>query len=95
MKPGDKVIIRMNPHHSGADGIVGTVIVYRPGEGFNECDLVDIHYKNPKDGKDYTMLFGLACLDSANEASLVALAEHYEALAAQIREVVRPKKKSK
>jgi hypothetical protein len=92
MKPGDKVIIRLNPHHPGSDGIVGTVMVYHPGEGFNECDLVDVHYKNPKDGKGYTMPFGLACLDSADEASLIALAEHYKTLAAQIREVTHPKR---
>ena len=55
LRPGHKVIIRQNPHHPGVDDIVGTVIVHRPGEGFGGCDLVDVHYKNPKDGKGYTM----------------------------------------
>jgi len=32
MEPGTKVIIRQNPHHPGAENIVGTVIVFRPGE---------------------------------------------------------------
>ncbi len=85
LKPGHKVIIRQNPHHPGVDGIVGTVIVHRPGEGFGGCDLVDVHYKDSKDGKGYTMPFGLACLGPADAASLVALAERYEAIAAQLR----------
>ena len=34
LKAGDKVIIPQNPHHPGVDGIVGTVVVYRPSEGF-------------------------------------------------------------
>jgi len=86
LKPGDKVVIRQNPHQPGADGIVGTVILYRPGEGFGGCDLVDVHYKNPKDGKGYTMPFGLSYLGPADAASLIALAERYEAIAAQLRE---------
>ena len=87
LKAGDKVIIRQNPHHPGVDGIVGTVVVYRPSEGFAGCDLVDVHYKNPKDGKGYTMPFGLACLGTADAASLVALAERYETIAVQLREL--------
>jgi hypothetical protein len=89
LKAGDKVIIRQNPHQPGADGIVGTVIVYRPGEGFAGSDLVEVHYKNPRDGEGYTMPFGLSCLGPADAASLVALAERYEALAAQLRECAR------
>lgn len=85
LRSGHKVIIRQNPHHPGVDDIVGTVVVHRPGEGFCGCDLVDVHYKNPRDGKGYTMPFGLACLGSADAASLVALAEQYEAIAAQLR----------
>lgn len=89
MDPGTKVIIRQNPHHPGAEDIVGTVIVYRPKEGFGNSDLVDVHYKHSKDGKGYTMPFGLACLGPANPESLIALAEHYEALAAKLREMAK------
>jgi len=91
LKPGDKVIIRHNPHQPGIDGIVGTLIVYRPNEEFGDCDLVDVHNKNPKDDKGYTMPFGLACLGASDAVSLVALAERYEAIAAQLREIVYTK----
>jgi hypothetical protein len=87
MEPGQKVIIRQNPHHPGAENIVGTVTVFRPGEGFAGCDLVDVHYKNPRDGKGYTMPFGMSCLGPADPGSLIALAEHYEAMAAKLREL--------
>jgi len=40
-------------------------------------------------GKGYTMPFGLACLGPANPESLIALAEHYEALAAKLREMAK------
>jgi len=43
MEPGTKVIIRRNPHHHRAEDIVGTVIVYRPKEGFGDSGLVDVH----------------------------------------------------
>jgi len=87
MEPGQKVIIRQNPHHPGAENIVGTVTVFRPEEGFAGCDLVDVHYKNPRDGKRYTMPFGMSCLGPADPGSLIALAEHYEAMAAKLREL--------
>jgi hypothetical protein len=89
MEPGTKVIIRQNPHHPGAENIVGTVIVFRPGEGFGGCDLVDVHYKHPRDGKGYTMPFGLACLGPADPASLISLAEHYETMAAKLRAMAK------
>jgi len=87
MEPGTKVIIRQNPHHPGAEKIVGTVTVFRPGEGFAGCDLVDVYYKNPHDGKGYTLPFGLSCLGSADSGSLIALAEQYEIIAAKLREL--------
>ena len=89
LKPGDKVIIRQNPHHPGAEGIVGTVLVFRLREGFGESDLVDVHYKHPKSGKGYTMPFGLSCLGSADPASLLALAEHHERIAAKLRAIAK------
>ncbi len=85
LQPGDKVIIRLNPYHPGAEDIVGTVVVFCPGEGFGACDLVEVHYKHPRDGKGHTMPFGLSCLGPADQASLLALAERHEAIAAAIR----------
>jgi hypothetical protein len=85
LKPGERVLIRQNPHHPGAIDIVGTVVVFRPGEGFAGCDLVDVHYKHPADGTGHTTPFGFSCLGSADPASLVALAEHYETMAAKLR----------
>jgi len=94
MKPENKVIIRRNPHHTDAEGIVGTVKGCRPGEGHGGSDLIDVRYVNPKDGKSYTMPFGPDCLDIADEVSLIslaeyheALAEHHKALAARVREM--------
>jgi len=83
--PGDKVIIRQNPHDPRAEGIVGTVMVYRAGAGFGGCDLVDVHYKRPSDGQGFTLPFGLCCLDAATRAELVRLAEYHERLAAGLR----------
>jgi len=92
LKAGDKVIIVQNPHHPGVDGIVGTVIVYRPGEGFGGSDLVEVHYKNPRNGDGHAMPFGLSCLGPADSTSLVALADRYEAMAAQLREYAGTRK---
>jgi hypothetical protein len=85
LRPGDKVIIRQNPHDPRAEGIVGTVMVYRAGAGFGGCDLVDVHYKRPSDGQGATLPFGLCCLDAATPSELVRLAEHHERLAAGLR----------
>lgn len=82
---GDKVIIRMNPHHPGVEDIIGTVVVFRPGEGFGGADLVDVHYKNPRDHKGYTMPFGLSCLSSADKDALLKLAAQHESIAAILR----------
>jgi len=40
MEPGTKVIIRQNPHHHGAEDIVGAVVSYRSREGFGGCDML-------------------------------------------------------
>jgi len=85
LRPGDKVIIRQNPHDPRAEGIVGTVMVYRAGAGFGGCDLVDVHYKRPSDGQGSTLPFGLCCLDAATPAELIRLAEHHERVAAGLR----------
>lgn len=85
LKSGDTVIIRQNPHHVDAVDIVGTVIVFRPREGFGESDLVDVRYKHPKNGRGFTMPFGVSCLGSADPASLIALAEFHERIAKHFR----------
>lgn len=84
LKAGDKVIILQNPHDTRAEGVVGVVIAYRNGAGFLGCDLVDIHFKSPRDGRGSTKPFGLACLAAATPAALTRLAEHHERLAADI-----------
>jgi len=63
LKPGDKVIIRRNPHHAGAEDIVGTVVRFRPGEGFGGCDLVDVRYADPRYGNNHAMPFAPSCLE--------------------------------
>lgn len=95
MKPGDKVIIRQNLHHTGAEDIIGTVVAFRPGEGFGGCDLVDIHYKHPKDGNGYTLPFRLSYLESADPSSLIKLAEYHETIAAKLRALVEANNSTK
>lgn len=87
LKPGDRVIIRLNPHDQRAEDIVGTVIVFRPSAGFGGCDLVDVHYKNPRTGQGRTDPFGLDCLGSASAGELIRLAEHHERQAARLRQL--------
>ena len=87
MRPGSKVIIRHNPHHAGAEDIIGEVVAYRRGEGFFGCDIVDVRYTDPKTGEEHTMPFGLSCLGPADQATLLALAECHEALAANLRKL--------
>ena len=94
MKRGDKVIIRRNPHHTGASGIVGTVVSREAdvfGPGVHEYK---VRYKNPQDGKSYVMPFGPIYLVEATEAALVALAERYEARAAEVRKVIKRLKRA-
>jgi len=86
LRPGDKVLIRQNPHDLRAENIIGTVIVFRPGAGFGGSDLVDVHYKHPRDGRGFTLPFGLTCLASATPAELIQLAENYEHLARSLRD---------
>jgi len=89
LRPGDKVIIRQNPHDPRAEGIVGTVIVYRAGAGFGGCDLVDVRYKRPSDGRGSTLPFGLCCLQATTPAELTRLVERYERLAAHLRALAK------
>ena len=90
MKPGDKVIIKFNPHHDGADKIIGTAksIEPRPG-GLRVCNLVYVEYMHPWEGRMYTMPFGLHNLQLTSETNLIALAKHHEALAKEYWELVK------
>jgi len=88
MKPGDKVIITFNPHHKGVEQIIGTLRGYRAGAGVGGCDLVDVEYANPNDGKRYTMPFGRHnLLASGSAADFLKMAEHYEVLAEHCRKM--------
>ena len=87
MKPGSTVIIRTNPHHPAAVDIPGTVKAFRHGEGFGGCDLVDVRYEHPRDGKVHTMPFAATCLCFGDRETLVALADRHETIAARIRTI--------
>ena len=89
LAPGHRVIIVQNPHNPRAEYIVGTVMVYRARAGFGGCDLVDVHYKNPGDGRGFTLPFGLSSLSAATGTELVRLAEHHEHVAANLRSLAR------
>lgn len=87
MEPGTKVIIRYNPHHTGAENILGTVVRYGKGEGFMGIDLVDVEYVEPKTGEMHIMPFGVCNIDSAEPARLIELAERWECMAAEMWEL--------
>lgn len=89
MNPGDLVMIRLNPHHPAAINLIGKVVRFRPNAGAGATDLVDVEYRSPKTGESYVMPFGTACLDPASPTALRALAEHHEAVAAELRELAR------
>jgi hypothetical protein len=83
MKPGDKVIIKFNPHQEGADRIIGTI--KSKGEVICGSQLYDVEYTNPADGQLYTMPIGHHNLQATSEANLIKLAEHHESLAREYR----------
>lgn len=85
LQPGDRVIIRQNPHDPRCENVVGTVIRFRPGAGFGGSDLVDVHYKSPIDARGATLPFGLSCLGPATAEELIRLAEALERQAAELR----------
>jgi hypothetical protein len=90
MKEGDKVIILFNPHHKGADKIIGTVRAMQPRPGgLHVCDLAYVEYRHPEEGRMYTLPFGLHNLQLTSEANLIWLAEHHEALAKEYRELAQ------
>jgi hypothetical protein len=48
MKKGDKVVILYNPHHKGAEQIIGTIKDYK-GERICGSDIYYVEYTNPAD----------------------------------------------
>lgn len=88
LKAGDKVIIRRNPHHADAGGIVGTLVQLRAGHGFGGSDLVVVRYVRPHDGKCYTMPFAMPCLEPATQSALRVLAERHEVAATAVRRLL-------
>ena len=69
MKKGSKVLIKWNPHNTQAENVIGTVIHFRPGEGFGGCDLVDVRYRDPQDGNEVTMPFSIDLLQPAKPST--------------------------
>ena len=84
-KLGLKVIIQFNPHDGSAQGILGTIVGYRPGAGFAGCDLIDVEYTHPQTGEVATMPFTPEKLIPAEPHALRAMAQRYEAIAAELR----------
>jgi hypothetical protein len=88
MKKGDKVIIVYNPHHKGAEQIIGTIKDYK-GERICGSDIYYVEYTNPADGKTHVMPLGHLNLQATSEADLNKLAEHHESLAREYRELAK------
>ena len=63
LKPGQKVVIRFNPHHSDMKGLMGTVVALQPKGGFGGCDLALVRYRHPRSGKTCTLPFALTLLE--------------------------------
>lgn len=85
LQPGDRVIIRQNPHDPRYENVVGTVIRFRLEAGFGGSDLVDVRYKSPIDALGTTLPFGLSCLGPVTAEELIRLAEGLEREAAELR----------
>jgi hypothetical protein len=88
MKKGDKVVIKFNPFHKGAEQIIGTIKDYK-GERICGGDIYYVEYVNPQDGKTHVMPLGHLNLQDTSEADLNKLAEHHENLAKQYRELAQ------
>lgn len=87
MKPGDKVLIRYNPHRRDADGVVGTVERVEHGTGFGGCDLVFVRYIEPWSGEEEVMPFGAANLVFGGGPKLLEIAARFERQAELLREI--------
>jgi hypothetical protein len=88
LKPGDKVMIRRNPHRADAREIIGTLVQLRVGQEFGGCNLADVRYTRPLDGRSYTMPFAPSCLRLAPPRVLLTLARYDEATDARIRRLL-------
>ena len=90
MNIGDKVIIIFNPHHKGADKIIGTI--KRRGEIVCGSQLYYVEYKNPQDGQNYNMPIGHHNLQLTSEVNLIEIAEYHESIAAECRRMAEAAK---
>ena len=90
MNIGSKVIITFNPHHKGADKIIGTI--RKRGEVVCGSQLYYVKYKNPVDGQIYTMPIGHHNLQATSEANLIEMADYHESLAAEFRHLAQAAK---
>ncbi len=88
VNPGDKVMIRHNPHREDASHIVGTVERVERGMGFQGCDLVYVRYVEPWSGEEETLPFAPGNLVFGRAPRLVEIAERLERQAGMLREMV-------
>ena len=82
---GAPVLIKSNPHHPAAVNVTGTVVGYRVGEGFGGCDLVDVEYQDTLEETIHIRPFAPGLLAPMDAESLIRMAEHHEALSAELR----------
>jgi hypothetical protein len=85
IQPGSRVVIRFNPHHEGADDIVGEVTAFEAGAGFMGCDLAYVRYQHPRDGEQHVMPFSTANLVVGDRTALLARATRHDEQAARLR----------
>ena len=85
--PGTRIVIRFNPFHEHAKGIIGTVVAFRPGTGFAGCDLAEVKYEDPWTGEVHTLPFGTTNLSPGDPHALRILAMRYEQMAIELREL--------
>jgi hypothetical protein len=82
---GSRVVISHNPHHEGAEGIVGTVVDFQKGVGFMGCDIVHVRYVRTSDGTEHVMPLATYNLEEGGCEALLARAERHEEEAAKLR----------
>jgi hypothetical protein len=82
-----RVALKFNPHHKGAEQIIGTV--KSKGDIICGSQLYDVEYQNPADGQIYNRPLGHHNLQATGEANLIKLAEHHETLATNFRALAK------
>lgn len=82
---GSKVVIRNNPRNGAAIEIVGTIRAFHRGKGVLDCDLVDVEFTDPRDGRLQELPFDPHDLERGDARTLIAMAERHEAQAAGLR----------